>query len=267
MARDRQPGQSGPEPRDRGAGAELGTGGDNLTAATFIAVQGGNDLYWRCEAPARELGARQEIIPEDEFAKIVSEPHDKPPFRWHMQVDWPDGRKSVVKTMIGWKRMYRLWPKMDKITAIFPDHQGTAVWIRPDLARAVLAKSMRDQHGWRTISEVDDNYMMNPRLSLYLRNADWTKDKQEHHLKAIASMDAIVFSTARLLDMYLAELRDWMKVWFGQRNGASRPKLPEMYVCQNNVPDSDWPTPIPHEGKIRVGWMGSPSHVWDVDIA
>jgi len=45
--------------------------------------------------------------------------------------------------------------------------------------------------------------------------------------------------------------------------------MPEFYVCQNHVPAQDWPEPIPreHGGRIRVGWMGSPSHVWDVDLA
>jgi glycosyltransferase involved in cell wall biosynthesis len=40
-----------------------------------------------------------------------------------------------------------------------------------------------------------------------------------------------------------------------------------MYVCRNNVDERDWPRLIERDGPIRVGWMGSPSHIWDVDIA
>src|SRR5262249_27439256 len=187
------PGRVRQRHRKRQEGTRRGAArGDGLltACATFYVVHGGNDIGWRCEIPARELGARTEIIPEEDFVELVTQPHDTPPFRWHLRVDWPEGRTSTIKTALGWKRIYKDWPRADQISALFPDHEGTAVWIRPDPSRAQLARSMREQHGWRTISEVDDNYMMNPRLSFFLRSADWTPEKREYHLRSTMSMDA-----------------------------------------------------------------------------
>jgi hypothetical protein len=104
-------------------------------------MQGNNDLYWRCEAPARAIGARQEIIPEEHVEEIGRQPHDTPPLRWHVEVHWPDGTVSVARTARGYQRIRkhrRPGPVPGSVRANFPDIEGTAVFIRPDMARTRL---------------------------------------------------------------------------------------------------------------------------------
>jgi glycosyltransferase involved in cell wall biosynthesis len=115
-------------------------------------------------------------------------------------------------------------------------------------------RAMCEQVGIRCLAETDDNYMGNMRYQPYLR---WTWDKQRAlmHLKMLCSGDGIIFSTARLRDMYWREIRDH----FGKLDL-------ELHVCGNHVPDHDWPEPVPRTGPVRVGWMGSPSHDEDLDL-
>jgi glycosyltransferase involved in cell wall biosynthesis len=144
----------------------------------------------------------------------------------------------------------------DEVEAIFPDHEGTAIWVRPDLARGVLMRSMSEQHGWRVLSEVDDNYLTNPNLSLFLREQGWSEDTRRSHLKALCAAHGVIFSTTDLRDSY----------WKGMRKRWGKLNL-ELHVCRNHIASTDWPEIVPRVGPLRVGWMGSPSHVWDVDIA
>jgi glycosyltransferase involved in cell wall biosynthesis len=239
-----------------------------VAVATFVAVDTGGDAYWRFQAPAREIGARQEYVPRKTWGQLLTQPHDEGAFRWHLRLDWPDGTHSVAKTAQGWKRIQRRdeWrdPRV-KLTTIFPDIESPVVFIRPDLARSLLAKSMREQHGMRTISEVDDNYMGNLHHALGLRGANWTSADQEEHLKALVSHNAIIFSTKPLRDTYDREIRTHFRKWFGPPQ--EWPPVPEFYVCRNHVAAQDWPELVERQGRLRVGWMGSTSHVWDMDMA
>jgi glycosyltransferase involved in cell wall biosynthesis len=134
---------------------------------------------------------------------------------------------------------------------------GTAVWIRPDLARATHAKAMREQMGLRTVAETDDNYLASKRFNIYMRTNGFDAKYRLDHMKAMASMNAMVFSTDTLRDFYWRELRKA----FGQS------RLPDAFVCRNHCPEQDWPERVETDGPVRVGWMGSPSHIWDVDLA
>lgn len=114
------------------------------------------------------------------------------------------------------------------------------------------------QHdGVLTVTEVDDNYIANPKLNIFTRINRFGPMEQAAHLAAMASSDRIVFSTEWLRDRYW---KDFRKKW-------KKPELPEPFVCRNNVDEADWPDPVPREDKLRVTWMGSPSHIWDMDIA
>ena len=220
-------------------------------------VLGGNDIGWRCEYPALAVGARTEIIPEDYVNTLLWYPHDRGPFRWFLRAHHLDGRLTLCMNNRKWKQLCKTREQVPYTTLVCPDHQGTAIWVLPCLSRAVMAKAMRTQMGVRTLAEVDDNYLANPKHSLFLRAAEWNRHNEEQHLKAMCSMNGIVFSTARLRDMYAKKIKEF----FG--------KLPhlEYHVCHNNVPSDCWPTRIERDGPVRVGWMGSPSHVWDVDLA
>jgi glycosyltransferase involved in cell wall biosynthesis len=165
-------------------------------------------------------------------------PNTTSSFRWEVLVDRNDPDYMEVR---------------------FPDHEGaSAVWARPDLARAVHARAMA-AGGIRTVAEVDDNYLGDPKLNVFTHQQMWDGEIQREHLRAHGSMAALVTSTTWLRDRYAKELR--------KRFGLRRDELPEMYVCRNNVAAEDWPVRIPQDGPLRVGWMGSPSHLWDMELA
>ena len=228
--------------------------GTATAPATFYAFQGGNDLYWRCEAPAREIGAKQTIVPEADFERVVTTPNNDTDFPWRMRVR-ANGLDVYADTAEEWI-MVGPPGEMEEIETVYPEHEGTAVWIRPDVARGVHMRSMSEQHGLRVLSEVDDNYLTNPNLSLFLRQQGWTEETRRTHLKGVAAAHGVIFSTEDLRDVY----------WKGIRKRWGRCNL-EMHVCRNHVAADDWPELVPRIGPLRVGWMGSPSHVWDVDIA
>ncbi len=153
------------------------------------------------------------------------------------------------------------WGQLDKSRLVsawtdFPAHEGVAVWVRPDLARATLAKAMR-MNGVRTIAETDDNYFSDARHNIFLRRGQTNDKIRLDHAKAMVSMDANVFSTIWLRDRYHREYRKL----FGDVG------LPEMHVCRNHIPREMWPETVPNYGPLRVGFMGSPSHIWDVSRA
>lgn len=231
--------------------------------ATFINVRGQNDGYWRCEAPARAVGARTELITQDEMNDVLMYPHDTEPFRWHIHVETQDG-PQVIRHKRDWQvlcnehkrlRLNSFWIEL-------PDLEGAAVWIRPCTVRMQMAAQMQE-HGHRTIAEWDDNYISNPKHSAHLRDIGWDETSVDEHLKTTCFMDAVVFSTEHLRDVYDFEIRRRWRKWFP---GPERPPKPELYVCGNHVDERDWPEVIERDGPIRVGWMGSASHIHDVDL-
>ena len=115
------------------------------------------------------------------------------------------------------------------------------------------------EHGILTVSEVDDNYLANPRLNIFQRMQGFSPAHQMAHLKSMASMDRIVFSTDWLRDYYLKAMRKVLRI--------PKRQLPDPFVCRNNIALSQWPERSERTGRLRVGWMGSPSHIWDVDLA
>ena len=147
----------------------------------------------------------------------------------------------------------------DEGRAEYPAQEGSvAVWVRPDIPRAVHAKAMRHYHGLRTVAETDDNYLAPAQHNIYMRSNGFDEKLRLDHMKAVASMDASVYSTDWLRDYYWKRL----KKQFGEAV-----KSHETFVCRNNVIEEDWPEVEEYDGPPRVGWMGSPSHIWDVDLA
>ena len=109
--------------------------------ASWYVVKGSNDTYWRVEVPAKAIGAQVFQIPIETGKEEISQPglRDRT-FRW-------------VATEEG---------------ADYPDHEGTAVFTRPDEARATHALAMKDQ-GHRIVAEVDDNYFAPTKQNLSMR--------------------------------------------------------------------------------------------------
>ena len=198
--------------------------------ATFYVVTGNSDYYWRVYAPAKAIGAKVVGIPEEGGYYAVTQENDDSAFPWHLTEEGAD----------------------------YPAQEGgAAVWTRPDPARATHAKAMRQVHGIRTVSEVDDNYLAPPRLNLFMRSNGFGPHERLLHLKSCASMQAVIVSTPELRDIY----------WKAMKKEFGRPGVPPMFVCCNHLFLEDWPEHIESDGPLRVGWMGSPSHVWDVDLA
>ena len=198
--------------------------------ATFYTVQGGNDIFWRTEAPAEAIGARLCIVPESEAQKEFGEPEGEA-FKWVL----PESE--------------------DAPPAEYPQHEGAAIWTRPDPFRAAHIEAMKSQ-GILTISEIDDNYIADPNKNIFTRANGFDAEVHLRHLAAMASSDRIIFSTEWLRDFY----------WKAMTKYWSKSELPEPFVCRNNIDEAAWPTPVAGDGAVRVTWMGSPSHVWDVDL-
>lgn len=226
--------------------------------ATFYAITGGNDAFWRIEGPAKALGANVVLIPEVEADDIYGQPNRGDLFPWSMTMTLVDGTQKRILTKGGWERLRAHKPphRFVGLEASFPRHEGVAVFTRPMFPQAVLAQAMRKQ-GIRTVAETDDNYFAKNSQTLFFRQRNYGEEMRSVHSKAFAQQDACVFSTAWLRSRYYRELRER----FGKQ------QIPEMHVCQNSIDVADWPERVERDGPLRVGFMGSISHLWDVNIA
>lgn len=177
-------------------------------------------------APARVAGATVRQIPEDQAEAVLLRENTSDVFPWSLDGDY----------------------------GTYPLHRGPAVWTRPCPARAVHAEALRQQ-GFRQVGEIDDNYLADGKHNVFLRSSGQNEDTRRISLKALAAMDAMVFTTVALRDMYWKAFKNY------------KFPMPELHVCGNHLFVEDWPEVVPSDGPLRVGWMGSSSHVWDVDIA
>jgi len=231
--------------------------------ATFYVVVGGNDVTWRVEWPAAAVGARVVKIPESDRAiRAIHKPNTRSKVPWTMLLTMTDGTTEVIDSAKRFKELAGQHRTYTDAQAVFPQHEGTAVWVRPNINQAALALSMKQQ-GIRTVAETDDLYFSNPTQNFFMREQarenKWGEVGMESHARSLASMGVNVFSTSRLRDRYFKEYRE--------RFGKARAKQVEMHVCGNHLPRAAWPVVEPYDGPVRVGFMGSPSHVWDVHLA
>lgn len=185
---------------------------------------------WRAEMPARHLGAKFILVQDSEGACYTT-PNDDGPFRWH-------------ETEEG---------------AVYPDVEGTVVWTRPCMLRAIHGAAM-SANGSRVICEVDDNYLSEKKHNIFMRLSDYTPEKRRDHMQAFASFDAIICSTEELRDMYAKTFKKELGLDLN------------LYVARNHIDPETWadrkPMINPERGsRLRVGWAGSDQHVWDLRLA
>jgi glycosyltransferase involved in cell wall biosynthesis len=192
-------------------------------------VKGSADIRWRVELPVRHLKAKLvSMSPKDSWAFI--DPNKGGKFKWEATDEGAD----------------------------YPEHEGVAVWTRPDQRRATHALAMR-MNGVRTIAEVDDNFTSPKDQNIFMRMNDFGPVARRAHLQAMCTFNGIVYSTAWLRDEYLKAFK--------------RDKLPapDAFVCRNHVDPDDWGQrrrPLFGPGlRLRVGWMGSHQHIWDLRLA
>src|SRR4051812_6855847 len=166
--------------------------------------------YWRASAPARALDAKLIVIPEADMEKALLAPNEDTSFPWTLLQDRNDP---------------------DYVEARYPSHEGgTAVWTRPDPPRAVHAQQMREQ-GILNVGETDDNYLSPAIQNIFQRASGFGAEGQDMHLRSLASMDRIVFSTEWLRDFYFKAIHKTLRI--------PRGKIPELFVARNNVDLAD----------------------------
>lgn len=139
----------------------------------------------------------------------------------------------------------------------FPRQRGAAIWQYPGSGgRGLLMAEMQSQ-GIPVFVEVDDCYMMPPKHMPYARS-DWAtridrgaKDAGQHsfeaHRKLCEFADGVICATEPLADMY-SRLND------------------NVHVCPNSAELADWSPEWTHDGKVKVGYSGSDSHLYDVRL-
>lgn len=230
-----------------------------MPPSTWYAIQGGNDLTWRVESPCHLLGGRLNIIPEEGGYYALTQPNRDTAFRWGLELTHEGGAVEQVWTDKRWRQLTDGRARITGCRQLYDSHEGVAVWTRPDICRATHAKAMREQHGIRTVCELDDNYLTDPKFNYFMRVNGWSKSDRLDHMKAICSMSAIIVSTGWLRDYYHRVL--------AREFGKSL--VPPIHVCGNHI-DSRYAVdrvPPRPDGRLRVGYMGSESHLWDVKLA
>lgn len=184
------------------------------------------DISWRVTTPARVIGANTCLVPPDQYPVFLA-PHDFHPFPWSAT---------------------------DEGDFEWPAHEGTAIWTRPDpnQSKHIWAMTL---HGIPTCAEVDDNYLSDPKLNLFMKVHGYDKAGQDEHRRSMGLADRVICSTRWLADRYYKEL----KKAFGWK--------PDVRVCRNHVDLAEWPERDEGDGRLRVGWMGSAQHARDIKLA
>lgn len=198
--------------------------------ATWIVARGSEDIYWRCQLPADALGGKLIAVPERR-------------------------RKNFTNPNSSNKRGAFRWQPTET-GAVYPDIEGTVVWVRPDIVRATHGAAM-SANGHRVICEVDDNYLSNPSHNIFMRTNEFGPAARTGHMRAFATMDGIVCSTRWLRDEYARTFKKELG------------HVPEMHVARNHVDERDarWLDQKRPWRKLRVGIQGSYQHVHDWRLA
>jgi hypothetical protein len=226
--------------------------------ASWYAIFGPNgDLSWRVTSPAEAIGAKVNLIPEEAGGDIYW-PNSGPHFPWHLNVTDDGGATEVVTSKEAWEGLTSERRRLVDRKAVYPIHEGkAAVFTRPLAWLAAHMIELRNEYGIRVTAEVDDNYLSPNQLNWFMQKAGTTADEKDNHVRSICSTNGIIFSTEKLRDLYWKGLRDHL---------GRKQKLPDLFVCRNHVDERLIPKPIPRSGPLRVGYMGSDSHVWDVEL-
>lgn len=228
--------------------------------ASWYAIHGPNgDLSWRVTGPAEVLGAKVHLIPEEAGGDIYY-PNSGSHFPWQLHVTDDAGASEVIASRTAWEGLASERRRLTSRKAVYPQHEGgAAVFTRPLAWLAAHMIELRQEHGVRVCAEVDDNYLSPNRLNWFMQNAKTSDDDKDNHARSICASDGIIFSTEKLRDLYYKGFREYF-------NKVERANLPEFFVCRNHVDERFIPKPIPRTGPLRVGFMGSDSHVWDVEL-
>lgn len=233
-------------------------------AASWYAVKGPNgDLTWRVESPADAVGATVRYIPDGKGWERVFWPNTGKDFPWTIRGRYEDGKAAAIRTRGEWERATNGHTALLDAKVDYPNQVGeAAVFTRPLAWLASHMMEMRSQ-GIRVLAEVDDFYLASASQNIFTKKAaqklKW-EDYIDDHARSICVGDGIIFSTEHLRDLY----------WKALRKMFGKSVLPEMFVCRNYVDRKFMPETLPgprgNGEKLRIGFMGSDSHYWDVEL-
>lgn len=137
--------------------------------------------------------------------------------------------------------------------------EGASIWQFPGNAtRALIMSHVQEEGLGKVLVEVDDNYLLPaPQIpgfkGQWQRNFDRSEeDRYSHqaHAAICRWVDGIIVSTPILAEHYAAV--------------TAAP----IHVCPNSVDLDDWPAPKERKDDrvLRIGYAGSPSHLFDVKL-
>jgi hypothetical protein len=238
--------------------------------ATWYAVAGPNgDTTWRVQSPARAIGAKAVLIPDGIGFKQLTYPNLDGEFPWVMDVTMEDGTHDRITSEWQWKAMAEQGARITERKADYLAQEGSsAVFTRPLAYSAAHMIEMRNEYGIRVLAETDDNYLSDAKLNYFLNKMGWGENQKDEHMRSICSSDGIIVSTPYLRDLYHKGLKEQVKrhlpdLW----HALGKKAIPEIHVCRNHIDEQYIPqelSPPRDDGRLRIGYMGSDSHIWDV---
>lgn len=192
--------------------------------ATFYPIVGSGqaDTYWRCDMPAKAIGAKVAALDSKIADRALEAPNSDTAFPW----------------------------RLTETGAEYPEHEGTALVIRPQISGRTDHMLAMQAGGIRVVAEVDDNYTADPKFNPAMSQEMRGRERQAH-IRAMAVADAVIVSTEHLRKRYTEAFRD-----------AKGPR-PPIHVVGNHLDPNDFPERSESD-RLRVGWMGSQSHLDDV---
>lgn len=227
--------------------------------ASWYAVAGPNgDLTWRVDSPAKAIAAKVCKIPDKNGFAHLYWPNTSKDFPWYFDLTFEDGSTERVRSRKRWEALCEQRARVTNREIVYPLQEGSAaVWTRPLSFQAAHMLELKQQ-GVRTVSEVDDNYLSAEKLNVFMKKAGWGENDRDNHARSISTSDGLIVSTEYLRDVYLKGLREM----FGKK------LVPEIFVCRNHIDEQSFVERIPErkDGRLRIGYMGSDSHIWDVDL-
>lgn len=205
------------------------------------------------------VDAKVLYIDDKTGAEQIGWPQTNGAFPWVMTGKFDDGSPARLASKKEWEDSLEQHNQLLDASVEYLWMEGeAAVFTRPLSWLAAHMMELRSQ-GVRVVAECDDNYLSDQRLNIFMRKAGWGENDREDHMRSVCVGDALIFSTEYLRDLY----------WKGLTKEFPKRYLPEMFVCRNHVDERFTPKeliPPRKDGKLRIGYMGSDSHIWDVDL-
>lgn len=205
------------------------------------------------------MDAKVLYIPDESGAEQIGWPNLDGSFPWVMTGRYDDGSTARITSREEWDEAVEAHDQLIDTKVEYPWLEGEAVvFTRPLSWLAAHMMELRSQ-GIRVLAECDDNYLSPQRLNIFMRKAGWDENDRDNHMRSVCVGDGLILSTDYLRDLY----------WKGLTKEFGKKHLPELFVCRNHVDERFTPKeliPPREDGKLRIGYMGSDSHIWDVDL-